>query len=92
MSLTASEEERRLQNLSSIWRLHFFNTPEEIRLSRVTVSEAKKFLEDKHFTEGSMAPKVRAALQFVENGGKECIITEAKQLSNPEAGTRIVQD
>lgn len=71
--------------------LHF-NTPEEIRLSRVTVSEAKKFLEDKHFTEGSMAPKVRAALQFVENGGKECIITEAKQLSNPEAGTRIVQD
>jgi carbamate kinase len=69
-----------------------FNTPEEIRLTKITVSEAKKFLEDKHFTEGSMAPKVRAALQFVENGGKECIITEANQLSNPEAGTRIVQD
>ncbi|MBN2683206.1 MAG: carbamate kinase [Bacteroidales bacterium] len=69
-----------------------FNTPQEVRLSKITVSEAKNYLKDKHFTEGSMAPKVRAAVQFVENGGKECIITEANQLSNPEAGTRIVQD
>jgi hypothetical protein len=28
---------------------------------------------------------------FVENGGKECIITEAGQLDNPNCGTRIVR-
>jgi len=69
--------------------LHF-NTPDEKRLDTITVAEAKQYLEEGHFTEGSMAPKVRAALNFVENGGGTCIITEAGQLGNPEAGTRIV--
>ncbi|HBS86957.1 MAG: carbamate kinase [Bacteroidetes bacterium GWF2_38_335] len=68
-----------------------FNTPNEVRLETITVAEAKNYLQDKQFTEGSMAPKVRAAVAFVENGGKECIITEAKQLSNPKAGTRIIK-
>lgn len=67
-----------------------FNTPEEKRLDTITVTEAKQYLADGHFTEGSMAPKVRAALNFVENIGRTCIITEAGQLGNPEAGTRII--
>lgn len=67
-----------------------FNTPQEKKLEVITVDEAKAYLEEGHFTEGSMAPKVRAAIYFVEHGGKETIITEASQLSNPEAGTRIV--
>ena len=69
--------------------LHF-NTPEEKRLDVITISEAKKYLAEGHFSEGSMAPKVRAAIKFVENGGKTCIITEAGQLGNPNAGTKIV--
>jgi carbamate kinase len=69
-----------------------FHTPDEKTLDVITISEAKKYLEEGHFTEGSMAPKIRAALQFVENGGKSCIITEAGQLGKPEAGTRIVRD
>ena len=47
--------------------------------------------EEHQFAEGSMAPKVRAAIYFVKNGGKECIITEAGQLNNPQCGTRIVK-
>lgn len=70
--------------------LHF-NTPQEKKLKVITVDEAKQYLAEGHFTEGSMAPKVRAAIYFVEHGGKETIITEASQLSNPEAGTRIVR-
>ena len=66
-------------------------TTDEKALDTITVSEAKKYLEEKHFTEGSMAPKVRAAIMFVEHGGKECIITEAGQLDNPNCGTRIVK-
>ena len=68
-----------------------FHTPEEKQLDTITVEEAKKYLAEGHFTEGSMAPKIRAALYFVENGGKSCIITEAGQLGNPNAGTRIVK-
>jgi len=69
--------------------LHF-NTPQEQSLGVITVAEAKRYLEEGQFTEGSMAPKVRAAIYFVEHGGKETIITQADQLSNPDAGTRIV--
>ncbi len=67
-----------------------FNTPNEKKLDTITVSEAKQYLAEGHFTEGSMAPKIRAAINFVENGGKVCIITEAGQLENPDAGTRII--
>ncbi len=67
-----------------------FNTPEQKELDRITVKEAKQYLKDGHFAEGSMAPKVRAAIEFVENGGKRCIITQASELGKPNAGTRIV--
>jgi carbamate kinase len=68
-----------------------FNKPGEIRLDKMTVSEAKKHLAEGQFAEGSMAPKIRAAINFVENGGKETIITEASQLQNKDCGTKIVQ-
>ncbi len=68
-----------------------FRKPNEKALDVITVAEAEKYLEEKQFAEGSMAPKVRAAIQFVKNGGKECIITEAGQLSNAACGTRIVR-
>ena len=67
-----------------------FRKDNEKALDVITTSEAERYLFDGHFAEGSMAPKVRAAIYFVKNGGKECIITEAGQLNNPECGTRIV--
>jgi carbamate kinase len=67
-----------------------FNKPDQKELDTLTVAEAKKYLEEKQFTEGSMAPKIRAAIQFVENGGKMTIITEAKQLGNADCGTKII--
>ena len=68
-----------------------FRKPGEKALDVITVAEARQYLAEGHFTEGSMAPKVRAGILFVENGGKECIITEAGQLDNPACGTRIVR-
>jgi carbamate kinase len=67
-----------------------FRKPGELALDVITVKEAEEYLSQGHFAEGSMAPKVRAALHFVKNGGKECIITEAGQLGNLDCGTRIV--
>jgi len=68
-----------------------FRKENEKALDVVTVEEAERYLAEGHFAEGSMAPKVRAALYFVKHGGKECIITEAGQLTNPKCGTRIVR-
>ncbi|MDR3047682.1 MAG: carbamate kinase [Bacteroidales bacterium] len=68
-----------------------FKKPNEQALDVLTVSQAKVYLAEDQFTEGSMAPKIRAALYFVEHGGKECIITEAGLLGNPAGGTRIVE-
>lgn len=68
-----------------------FRKENEQALDTITVAQAKHLLEEGQFAEGSMAPKVRAAIMFVEHGGKECIITEAGQLDNPNCGTRIVR-
>jgi len=68
-----------------------FRKPGEKALDVITVAEAKQYLSEGHFTEGSMAPKVRAGIFFVESGGRECVITEAGQLDNPACGTRIVR-
>ncbi len=66
-----------------------FHKPEEQKLERVTVAEVNRHLKDGQFTEGSMAPKVRACVEFVEHGGKEAIITEAEQLGKEGKGTVI---
>ena len=68
-----------------------FRKPNEQALDVITVDEAKKYLAEGQFSEGSMAPKVRAGIMFIENGGKTCVITEAGQLDNPYCGTRIVR-
>lgn len=67
-----------------------FRKPDEKALDTITVADARRYLAEGQFAEGSMAPKVRAAIFFVENGGKECIITEAGELGKAGAGTRIM--
>lgn len=68
-----------------------FRKENEKALGRITVAEAKKYLEEGQFTEGSMAPKMRAAIKFVEETGHEAVITDATSLGNLNAGTRITK-
>ncbi len=67
-----------------------FRKPGEKAIDAMTVAEAKRYLAEGQFAEGSMAPKVRAGIMFVENGGAQCIITEAGALEDPSCGTRII--
>jgi carbamate kinase len=67
-----------------------FNTPQQTEIDRLTIAEAKQLLADGQFTEGSMAPKIRAAVNFVENTGKDTIITKTTLLGMDDGGTRIV--
>ena len=69
-----------------------FHKPNQIKLEKITLREAEKYLEAGEFADGSMGPKILAAIQFIKNGGKETIITESTQLNNPDSGTRIVAD
>jgi carbamate kinase len=67
-----------------------FNKPDQKALDTITVSKAKKLLKSGEFADGSMGPKIVAAVEFVEMGGKETVITESTQLSDPNCGTRIL--
>jgi carbamate kinase len=72
-----------------------FGTPEQRWVDQFTLAELKQYLEEGgHFAEGSMAPKMRAVVQFLEAGGTEALITDPANLEramNGETGTRIVQ-
>jgi len=47
-----------------------FGKLDQCFLDRVKYAEMKKYLEQGHFPPGSMGPKVEAALDFLEMGGK----------------------
>jgi carbamate kinase len=66
-----------------------FNTPQEKALDRLTIAEAKRYLEEGQFPDGSMGPKVRAAIHFVERSGKDTIITKTTMLGIDNGGTRV---
>jgi len=71
-----------------------FGKPEQKWLDTMTVSEAKTYLaEGTHFAKGSMAPKIQAAIWYLENGGKEALITNPESIGRAlkgETGTRII--
>jgi carbamate kinase len=69
-----------------------YKRPEQKDLDSMTLAEAKKFLAQGHFAAGSMGPKVEAAVQFLEGGGEQVIITSLERAAGAlegRAGTRI---
>ncbi len=56
-------------------------------LDHLTVEQAKAYLaEGTHFAKGSMAPKMQAVINFLENGGKKAIITNPRNIARAVAG------
>jgi len=71
-----------------------FGRPNEIALSQVSVDEAKQYSRAGHFLDGSMGPKIRSSIEFLESGGEVAIITSIDNAVDAlygRAGTRIVQ-
>jgi carbamate kinase len=66
-----------------------YNTPAEKTIDRMTIAEAKRYLAEGQFPDGSMGPKIRAAIHFVEHSGKDTIITKTTMLGIDNGGTRI---
>jgi len=70
-----------------------FGRPDRRWLDRVTVRQAREYLAAGEFPQGSMGPKIEAGIEFVTQGGDECIITSAEQVARAlrgDAGTHIV--
>ncbi len=57
-----------------------FGTPEQRELDQMTVADCRLYMEEGHFAAGSMLPKMEAAINFLEHGGKEVIITQPHHL------------
>jgi len=80
--------------LTGISRVYYhFGRPDQAPLPVITVEEARRYLEEGEFPAGSMGPKIRAAIEYIEAGGKEVLITSASHLKAAlinRSGTRIV--
>ena len=69
-----------------------FGKPNEEEVGKITLAQAKKYSAEGHFLAGSMGPKVRACIRFLEWGGKKAIITsldKAVEALNGKTGTQI---
>jgi len=71
-----------------------YGTSREKKIKRMNVKDAKRYLKEGHFPEGSMGPKIEAAVEFLSNGGKRVLITSPGKMSeafNGRAGTEITK-
>ena len=72
-----------------------FGRPDQEALGEVRLSEIRKLHESGEFPAGSMGPKIEAAMDFIESGGRMVIISHARKLLDAcegKAGTRIIPD
>ena len=72
-----------------------FGKPNERDIDKMSIIEAKKYLEEGHFLPGSMEPKVKACIQFLESGGEKAIITsldKAVKALEGKTGTLIYRN
>jgi len=73
-----------------------YGKPEQQWLDRITLSQAKRYLEEgSHFARGSMEPKIQAIIWYLEKGGKQALITNPENIGRAlqhKTGTWIVPD
>lgn len=80
--------------LTNIERVYLnFGTPNERPVEKMTVDQAREYLREGQFPAGSMGPKIEAAIEYIQAGGEEVLITSASHLKAAlihRSGTRIV--
>jgi carbamate kinase len=73
-----------------------FGKPNMVLLDQLTLGQARQYLaEGIHFAKGSMAPKIEAAIKFLESGGNHVIITDIQNIGRAvsgETGTHITRE
>jgi carbamate kinase len=69
-----------------------FGLPTQKKLEFLNYEDTVKYMEAGTFAEGTMQPKIKACLNFIKNGGKKSVITEAKKLEDKSYGSKITME
>jgi carbamate kinase len=69
-----------------------YGLPTQEKLEFLNYADTVKYLEMGTFAEGSMEPKIRACIEFIQSGGKKSVITEAKKLEDKSFGSKITME
>ena len=72
-----------------------YGKPDQRDLDHLSLSEIRRLHAEGHFPPGSMGPKIDAAIQFLEGGGRRVMIgrlEEAIPMLRGETGTHIMAD
>jgi len=71
-----------------------YGRPNQKFLRTLTLAQAATFMQEGEFSSGSMSPKVEAAMQFLQKGGKRAVIASIEHIEKAvagEAGTEIIK-
>ena len=63
-------------------------------LRSITLEQAERYIKEGHFPSGSMKPKIEAAMQLIQRGGKKAVITSLDSIElavSGESGTEVIQ-
>ena len=72
----------------------FFGTPKQQWIDEINLAQLQKLYVDGHFPPGSMGPKIKAVIRFLEGGGKRAIITNLENVLvafNGNSGTHLIK-
>jgi carbamate kinase len=69
-----------------------YKQPDQQIKEFLNYSDTLRYLNEGQFAKGSMAPKIEACLNFIKNGGKKSIITEAFKLADVKYGSKITME
>lgn len=63
-----------------------YRRPDQRNLHHVSLSELKCYLAQGQFAKGSMEPKVRAIIGYLERGGRSALVTQPESIGRALAG------
>ena len=69
-----------------------YKKPDQEIKEFLNYEDTLKYLNDGQFSSGSMAPKINACLNFIKQGGKLSVITEAFKLADKKYGSKITME
>jgi len=79
--------------LTNVERVYLnYGTQEEKAIDVMSTDQAQTYLSQGQFPPGSMGPKIKAAIEYIQNGGKEVLITSSNYLKASlinRSGTKI---
>jgi carbamate kinase len=89
-NLIGAEEFYILTDVPYIY-INYKKTDQEIK-EFLNYADTLKYLNEGQFAKGSMAPKIQACLNFIKQGGRKSVITEAFKLADKKYGSKITME